>query len=133
MYSRRHHTRGRARTGGFTLIEILVAMAVIAVALTAVVAESSQHLGNAARLQERTLAHWVAMNRVAEAQLSDTWPAIGTTTGRALMSDREWFWTLSVSETADEDVRRIDVEVRRDREARRPLASVIAYLGRPSR
>lgn len=128
-------TPARPRTGagrGFTLIEILVALAVIAIALAAIVNETAQHIGNAARLTDRTLAHWVAMNQITAQQLSASWPAVGATTGTAEMADREWHWTLIVSATEDTEVRRLDVEVRIDKEDETPKSSIIAYLGRPS-
>jgi len=117
---------------GFTLIEILVALAIIAVALTAVVAETGQHLGSAVHMRDRTFAHWVAMNRVAEAHIAGTWPAAGTSNGTAVMADREWFWAMKVSETPDDTIRRIDVEVRADKKQSRPDATAIAYLEKPS-
>ncbi|MBK9131948.1 MAG: type II secretion system minor pseudopilin GspI [Gammaproteobacteria bacterium] len=126
------HTVGGTRARGFTLIEILVALAVIAIALAAIVGETAQSLNNAARLIDHTLAHWVAMNRITEQQLSPSWPAVGITTGSAELADREWFWTLKVSSTEDADVRRLDIEVRAEKDAERPDSTAIAYLERPS-
>lgn len=125
-------TAAGARTRGFTLIEILVALAVIAIALAAIVGETAHSLNNAARLIDHTLAHWVAMNRITEQQLSPSWPAVGITTGSAELADREWFWTLKVSSTEDADIRRLDIEVRAKKDAERPDSTAIAYLERPS-
>lgn len=124
--------RAALRRRGFTLLEILVALAVIAIALAAIVGETAQRLGTAARLTDRTLAHWVAMNQVAEQQLSAEWPAAGVTTGTVDLAGREWYWSRKVSITEDADVRRLDVEVRAARDEEPPRASVIAYLERPS-
>ena len=126
------HPAGGTRPQGFTLIEILVALAVIAIALAAIVGETAQALKNAARLNDHTLAHWVAMNRITEQQLSPDWPTVGITTGSAELADREWFWTLKVSSTEDADIRRLDIEVRAGKDAERPDSSAIAYLERPS-
>lgn len=123
---------GGGRPHGFTLLEVLVALAVIAIALAAIVGETVQRLGNAARLTDRTLAHWVAMNQITEQQLRTDWPAAGVTTGTVDLAGREWFWTLKVSITEDADVRRLDVEVRADKAEEKPRTSVIAYLERPS-
>ena len=117
---------------GFTLLEILVALAVIAIALAAIVGETALRLGSAARLTDHTLAHWVAMNRIAEQQLSADWPAAGITTGSEELAGREWYWSVKVSITEDADVRRLDVEVRSRKEEEAPSASAIAYLERPS-
>jgi len=119
------------KIGGFTLLEILVALAVVAIALSAIVSEVSNNVKNAARLRDKTLAHWVAMNKVTEWQTSGDWPSPGVTEGDALMAEYEWHWSLTVSTTEDEDVRRMDVEVRADQDAKNPDASIIAYIGRP--
>ncbi|MCC6209095.1 MAG: type II secretion system minor pseudopilin GspI [Gammaproteobacteria bacterium] len=135
-YSQPRHSARRPAAGirprAFTLIEILVALAVIAIALAAIVGETAQRLHNARRLIDHTLAHWVAMNRITEQQLSSSWPAVGITTGSAEQADREWFWTLKVSSTEDADIRRLDIEVRAEKESERPDSTVIAYLERPS-
>ena len=106
---------------------------IVAVALGAIVAETGNYVGNAAHLRDRTLAHWVAMNRVAEQHLERDWPAPGTTSGTALMAEREWFWSMTVSETNDADVRRIDIDVSATRDSERPDATAVAYIGRPQR
>ena len=94
-------SRRRRPGAGFTLLEILVALAVIAIALAAIVGETSQRISSAARLTDRTLAHWVAMNQITTAQLSTAWPAVGNTNDSVEMAGREWFWTLKVSSTDD--------------------------------
>ena len=116
---------------GFTLIEILVALVIVTVSLAALITESSQNLYNAAALRDKTLAHWVGMNKVTEWQLSDKWPAAGRTQGEMTMGRNDWYWTMIVRDTDDKDVRRIDVEVRHERKDDQPRDAVIAYLGRP--
>ena len=120
------------KTAGFTLLEILVALAVVAIALSAIVTETSTNVKNAARLRDKTLAHWVAMNRASEWHAREDWPAPGTTRGEELMADHEWHWTMTVSTTDDADVRRMDVEVRADQNAGKPDAALIAYIGKPT-
>jgi len=118
---------------GFTLLEILVALAVVAIALSAIVSEVSNNVKNAAHLRDKTLAHWVAMNQVTEWRTSGDWPAPGVSQGDALMAEHEWHWSMTVSTTEDADVRRMDVEARADQNAQRPDASIIAYIGRPAK
>lgn len=121
----------RQRAAGFTLVEILVALAILAIAVAAVVTAVSANVRNAAYLRDRTLAHWVVMNKVAEMQVSGDWPAPGTKHGESLMAAQEWSWQVAVSATDDPDVRRLDVDVYADREHKDELASMVAYLGRP--
>lgn len=123
----------RASLRGFTLLEVLVALAVVAIALTAAVTAVGQDARNVTLLRDRTLAHWVAMDRIAEAQLSDDWPGVGKREGDTVMAGQEWHWTFAVSATDDDDVRRLDVEVRHTPREKRALTSMIAYLGRPRR
>lgn len=128
------NTRSRSgikKISGFTLLEILVALAVVAIALGAVVSEVSNDVKNAARLRDKTLAHWVAMNKVTEWHSSGDWPSPGINQGDALMAEHEWRWSIKTSTTEDEDVRRMDVEVRADQNAENPDATIIAYIGRP--
>lgn len=113
------------------MLEILVALAIIAIALSAIVSEASNNVNNAAHLRDKTLAHWVAMNKVTELHTSGDWPTPGESHGDALMAEHEWHWSVKVSTTDFEDVRRMDVEVRADQESKRPDASLIAYIGKP--
>jgi len=123
--------RGGLNSKGFTLFEILVALAVLAIALFAVVKVSSENAANAAYLRNKTFAHWTAMNKVAEIQLFGEWPAPGTSQGTSAMVDRDWYWITTVVETEDKEVRRIEVQMRSDEAAQTPLATLTAFVGKP--
>ena len=97
---------------GFTLIEVIVALAVLAFAMGAVISGMARYADNAASLRERTIALWVAHNRLTEIDLEPAWPATGKSDGDAEMAGIEWRWFATVSETPDPDVRRIDITVR---------------------
>lgn len=127
-----HSATDRRRGAGFTLLEILVALAIVAIALTAVVSETGQHVNNTIHLRDRTLAHWVALNQLTEQQVQAGWPSTGRSNGTVELADREWFWIMEISATPDENVRRIDVEVRADPERGNPNATIIGYLPRPA-
>jgi general secretion pathway protein I len=124
--------RSRRRPqGGFTLLEVMVALAVIAFALAAAVSAVSGNTRNAAGLQQRTYAHWVAMNKLAEMQLSDPWPAMTTTTGSSLLARHEWFWRMKVSAAADKSVRQVDISVRADEDDESSLVTLTAFVVQP--
>lgn len=125
----RRPTAGRLR--GFTLIEVLIALAVLAIALSAVIKGVSANVNNAAHLRDRMLAHWVVMNKLAELQVDAVFPVPGVSNGTALMAEQEWAWQVTVSNTPDPSVRRLDVEVRSRKEDKQPLDSMVGYVGQP--
>lgn len=119
------------RQRGFTLLEVIVALAVIAFALAAAVSAVSGNTRNAAGLEQRTYAHWVAMNKLAELQISEQFPTLKTTKGSVLMARHEWFWRMKVTQTPNKTLRKVDVEVRADEDAETPLAVLTGYVGKP--
>src|SRR3569623_1722851 len=94
---------------GFTLIEIMVALAIIATAVAAEVAGVSGYVNNAAYQRARTVAQRVVRNKLAEMQLATEWPSPGKRRGEALMADLEWSWQVNVSSTDVPFVLRLDV------------------------
>jgi len=116
---------------GFTLLEILVALAVLAIALSAAIKSAGTYLGNEGYLKERTLAHWVAMNKVAELRASGQWPKSGETKGDASMGNMDFLWTIKVTAFEGGDVRRLDVRITPEDAPDRPLTSLIAFVGKP--
>lgn len=120
------------RQRGFTLLEVLIALAVLGIALGAVIQSIGTNASHAGYLREKTVAHWVAMNRVAEIQSLNQWPAAGTTRGTEEMAGNEWHWRLTVVDSGVEGVRRIEVEVRNNKDSKSSLASVIGLIGKPA-
>lgn len=114
---------------GFTLLEVLVALAVLALALAAAVSAGAAYVGNQVYLQERTLAHWVARNVLIELQLEREWPSTGKREDTARMADRDWSWRATVAETPEQDMRRVDIEVWLGEDDKgEPLASISGFL-----
>nr|VFK23893.1 MAG: general secretion pathway protein I [Candidatus Kentron sp. LPFa]VFK36164.1 MAG: general secretion pathway protein I [Candidatus Kentron sp. LPFa] len=121
----------RDKEGGFTLIEVLMALGILTIALGALVKGLVENTRNAAYLQDRTIAHWVAANAAAELRLRGNWPSVGMEQGSATMAGQEWYWTARITETEDQDLRRIDMEVRGDDTEDRILETLVAYVGKP--
>lgn len=97
---------------GFTLIEVLVALVVVALGVSAVMSSMFSAITSTDRLRERAYAEWVAVNQVTETRVALEFPAIGRTEGVARMADREWEWSQDVRATAIAGVVQIVVEVR---------------------
>ena len=117
---------------GFTLLEIMVALAVLAIALGAVIKAVGTSAVDIGYLRDRTLASWVALNHINMLRLAREWPDEGTQNGTVEMAGRQWRWELQVSNTSDEDLRRLDITVfdEDDEDKERPLAKLIAFRGR---
>ena len=120
----------RRGTRGFTLIEVLVALAVLAIALSAIIKTMSTNTLNSIYLRDRTLAEWVALNKVTELQLSTDWPSAGKSDGSTVMGNHEWFWEAEIKTTPDVDVDTVTVRVRDTRDAANPVSTLQAYIGR---
>ncbi|MCK5727287.1 MAG: type II secretion system minor pseudopilin GspI [Thiotrichaceae bacterium] len=96
---------------GFTLLEVLVALMIIAVSLGAVVATVGAVSRTEARLQTQTFARWVAMNQLAKLEIEHAWPAVGSSTGKEKMAKQEWSWSQKTVSTTDKNLRRVEVSV----------------------
>lgn len=110
---------------GFTLLEVLVATSVIAIALAAIIRLTTMSSSNLAHLRDKTFAHWVAMNQMAELQISETYPAIGRSSGEEEMAGREWYWTMEVKKTPDKDLRRVEIQVHEEEGRDAPSLTIL--------
>ncbi|WP_325279257.1 type II secretion system minor pseudopilin GspI [Tahibacter sp.] len=114
---------------GFTLLEVLIALVVLGLALTALVHAAGVSARDFAGLRDRSYAGWVAANVVTEARLKDRIPATGRRDGQQRFAGREWFWRLDVAATQDARIRRLDVHVFADRERTDPVAQLTGFAG----
>lgn len=96
---------------GFTLIEVMIALAVLAIALAASVRAAGEQARAHEMLRDSTYARWVAANLIAETRLNENWPAPGVREGQSLMAGRIWRWRLTITDTPDGDMRRLDAAV----------------------
>lgn len=116
------------RERGFTLIEVLIALAVVALALLALTRAASVQVQSFDALRERTFAGWVAANTLAETRLAHSFPPTGRSEGRTRLAERDWRWTREVQPTPDAGIRRIDIRVFAG-EAREPSATLSGFAG----
>lgn len=117
---------------GFTLLEVMVALAVVALAMAAVIKAAGEYADNQSYLRDRTLTMWVARNVLVQHQLENQWPRVGEREGTLEMGRREWQWLANISQTEEEKLRRIDVEVRSpDSEDDDPITVLSGFLKQP--
>lgn len=119
--------RCRAAAPGFTLVEILVALAVLAIALTAAAHSLGSAADTTAALRERTLARWVAEDRLAELELRREWPALDSKEGDAEMGGRKFHWIQETGVTPVTRMRRVELSVLLPG-AKVPLAHLTGFL-----
>lgn len=96
---------------GLSLLEVMVAMALVAIVVVPHLSSLGGKLSSAAESRLNTYAHWVAMNRIAEIRALKQWPSIGSKSGKETMLNKEWHWRVTVQGTPDENMRRLEVEV----------------------
>ncbi len=113
---------------GFTLVEILVALAVVAVALAAGMRALAQSADGAGTLKARTLAMWVAQNRLAAVHLAEALPSTGERSGAAVQANQAFVWREKVGGTPNPAFRRIDIEVAASDEPAYVLARLTGYI-----
>ena len=101
----------KRRQRGFTLLEVLIALAVLALSMGAVIKATGDYTGNQAWLRDRTIAMWVARNVLVRFQVEKAWPKVGERKGTQEMANREWRWLAGISQTDEAELRRLDVEV----------------------
>lgn len=124
------------KQSGFTLLEVLVALGILAIALGAITQSVSQATSNIGYLRDKTFAHWVAMNRVVELQVGEKWPSVGSNEGSEVMANHEWYWKETISEPPGAEelaqaARRVEIEVRRDRKSKQALVTIMTFVGKP--
>ncbi len=109
---------------GFTLLEVLVALAVLAIALSAIIKVTAENAENASYLRDKTLAHWVAMNILTEIQIKKKLP--NNKKGMSKMAERKWHWLLKVSKTVDKELQRLEIKVHLHKEE--ALVTLVGFV-----
>ena len=113
---------------GFTLLEVLVALAIIAISLGAVLSTSGSQASSASYLKQKSIAHWVAMNEMTEMQIEKNITETGTKEGDTEMAGVEWYWKRTTTKTIYDGVFEIEIQVYKDKQRENSLTKLAGYV-----
>ena len=117
---------------GFTLIEVMVALMVIAIALPALLSALYGQVDGTAYLRDKSIAQWVAGNQMAATRIRiarQNRVGAGQRSGVSTMAERDWFWWVESSATEVEDFFRVEVRVAREENREdQPLYTLVAFV-----
>ena len=120
------------KRAGFTLIEVMVALAIIALGLAAVIKTVASTTVNSTYLRDKTFANWVAQNQLAEIELNTVKPKVGFKDGDETLAGVKWYWTSKVDKTEDPDTNRIEITVRLDKKrSAQNYATLVSLIHNP--
>jgi general secretion pathway protein I len=122
----------RRRAHGFTLLEVLVALAILGIALAAALRASVVTTDQAQAVKLRLLAQWSAENQLAELRARKRWPAPGVQSGSSVQAGMVLDWTQSISATPNPAFRRVEIKVYADRDRRYAVGQLTGYLTDPA-
>ena len=118
----------RARGAGFTLIEVLVALAIVSIALLSALRAAGQGTNNVDELRSRLLAGWVAENLLAEHRARADWLPLGIQRGTSREGGLDFAWREEVIATPNAAFRRVDVRVFATAEESHSLAHLAGFI-----
>ncbi len=117
---------------GFTLVEVMVALVIVAFVLPARLMGFNQQADGISYLREKSVAHWVASNKLTETRLQVSRSGRlfqGRRNGSAEMLERDWFWWISSEPTEVEDFYRVEIKVATSEDGEnRPLVTIVGFI-----
>ena len=124
---------------GFTLLELLVALAILSIVALTALKNNSSMIANASYLRDKTLGHWVAMNKAVELRLAGQLVVNDGQEGKTVMAERRWNWQVTGKATQDPDIQLVNIEVWSEMSDKSELsdkgtslARLSMYLGSPT-
>lgn len=114
---------------GFTLLEVLVALSICAMAGIAVMQISGEHIEHLSAIEEQTYASWVAENQLVEIRAQgDKWPAKTGHKGKTELAGVTWYWQEDVIRTADSSFVKVVVTVFTDEKREQFAYELATYI-----
>ena len=115
---------------GFTLLEVMVALTIIAISLGALLNTSGTQANSAGYLKQKTLAHWVAVNEITQIRIAKEFPDVGDEKGSTTMANHDWFWVRTTKKTEDENARQVTFTLYADKDYQKNLTALTGYATR---
>lgn len=117
---------------GFTLLEVMVALLIVAISLGGAVKVIGNAAANSSRMNNKTFANWVALNQIAKLRITKEWPKFGKVKGDDEMAGRKWIWSQESIKTDDDNIRRIELSVWSENDEKSaPFVTVVGFLPKP--
>lgn len=113
---------------GFTLVEMLLALAVFAYAASSILAVLGQTAKNLSEIETMTFASWIANDRLTELQVDATWPPKDKEKGERELAGKQWFWLQRVEKTEDPNLRKVEVQIRTDRASQSSIYTLSTFV-----
>lgn len=115
---------------GFTLIEVLVALFIVALGIGALLSTLTSAATTIDHLRDKSFAEWVALNRITETRLTGAAGATGSSNGEVDYAGSKWYWRQAVVDQRMADMLRIDVTVSRNPDPESAaLATAVGFMG----
>ncbi|MBT7341813.1 MAG: type II secretion system minor pseudopilin GspI [Luminiphilus sp.] len=120
-----------AESSGFTLVEVMVALAIVAIAVPALLFALFQQLDGTEYLRDRSIASWIATDRMSELRLVVAKQGAvpkGELLGETRLAERDWYWWIEQQATEIPGFIRVDVKVSLEAERTQPLHTLTAFV-----
>lgn len=120
-----------AESSGFTLVEVMVALAIVAIAVPALLFALFQQLDGTEYLRDRSIASWIATDRMSELRLVVAKQGVvpkGELLGETRLAERDWYWWIEQQATEIPGFIRVDVKVSLEAERTQPLHTLTAFV-----
>jgi len=117
---------------GFTLLEAMVALVIVSLGMLAVNTQLNRYAVAAAYVEQKTLASWIATNKLTELSVAATWPAVGDYEEDVEFAGQQWRCEIEVAETPVANLHRVDVSVRLSSDPERVVHKVTGLIEPPA-